>query len=190
LLTNELQTLHVPQLCIPHQHLYHRMCNYPVCDTKVLITVQVLILDVMTVPDSGGISHTTQGLYLLAIVLPSIALGGLAQWYVGWLAIRCGCIVGGFCLAMWIETLCPGGVITESQMTAVLIGVMCAVSLAPSISFFKKWVELAYMVFSSFSGSTALVLGIDCYSRAGLKEFWVYTWRTSDPDHGISLTNT
>lgn len=187
-LTNELQNLHVPQLYIPHQHLSHCMCNYPFCDTKVLIIVQVLIVDVMSVP-LKGVSHTTQGAYLVAIVLPSIALGGLAQWYLGWLARRCGCIVGGFCLAMWIETLCPGGLIKESQMTAVLICVMCAVSLAPTISMFKKWVDLAYMVFSSFSGSTALVLGIDCYSRAGLKEFWIYTWRTFDPDHGIFLAD-
>jgi hypothetical protein len=188
-LTNGLQDLHVTQLCIPHQHLSHRMCSYPFCDTKVLIHVQVLIVDVMTVPDTGSISHTTQGKYLVAIVLPSIALGGLAQWYLGWLARRCGCIVGGFCLAMWIETLCPGGLIKTSQKTAILIGVMCAVSLAPTISMFKKWVDIAYVVFSSFSGSTALVLGIDCYSRAGLKEFWIYTWRTFDPNHGISLAD-
>lgn len=33
------------------------------------------------------------------------------------------------------------------------------------------------LIFSlSFSGATAIVLGIDCFSRAGLKEFWVYIW--------------
>jgi hypothetical protein len=135
----------------------------------------VLIVDVMDVPVSDGI----QGAYLVAIVVPGICIGGILHWYVQWLARRSGCVLGGFCIAMWIETLRKGGLIKSSQMTAVLIGVMCAVSLAPSIPtpLLKKWVDLAYMIFSAFSGSTALILGIDCYSRAGLKEFWVYTWR-------------
>jgi hypothetical protein len=146
----------------------------------ILTTAQVLIVDVMSVPDQG-ISNTVQGAFLIAIVLPGIVVGGLLSWLIKWPARCMGCIVGGFCMAMWLETLCPGGLIKSSKMTAVLICVMCAVSLAPSIPYFKKWVErwveLAYMIFSAFSGSTALVLGIDCYSRAGLKEFWVYTWR-------------
>jgi hypothetical protein len=152
----------------------------------ILTTAQVLIVDVMSVPDQG-ISDTVQGAFLIAIVLPGIVLGGLVPWLIKWLAKCMGCIVGGFCMAMWLETLCPGGLIKPSKMTAVLICVMCAVSLAPSIPKFKKWVELAYMIFSAFSGSTALVLGIDCYSRAGLKEFWVYTWRMLDFDCDLFL---
>jgi hypothetical protein len=35
------------------------------------------------------------------------------------------------------------------------------------------------IVCTSISGATALVLGIDCYSRAGLKEFWLYIWGES-----------
>jgi hypothetical protein len=34
----------------------------------------------------------------------------------------------------------------------------------------------ALMASTAFAGSTAAVLGIDCFSRAGLKEFWLYTW--------------
>ena len=152
----------------------------------MLTNAKVLILDVMSVPDEG-ISNSIQGAYLIAIALPGILLGGFLQWYLGWLARRFGCVLGGFCMAMWLETLRPGGLIRPRSMTAVLIGVMCLVSLAPSIPMIKKWADLAYMVFSAFSGSTALVLGIDCYSRAGLKEFWVYTWRMSGPDRGCLL---
>lgn len=33
------------------------------------------------------------------------------------------------------------------------------------------------MIFSiAFSGATVTVLGIDFFSRAGLKEFWLYVW--------------
>lgn len=92
-------------------------------------------------------------------------------------------------MAMWIETLCPGGVIKTSGMTGLLIGVMCVVSVTLSIPLLKKWAELLYTIFSAFSGSTALMLGVDCYSRAGLKEFWIYTWRMSDPDFEVSSTD-
>jgi hypothetical protein len=33
---------------------------------------------------------------------------------------------------------------------------------------------------TAFSGATALTLGIDCFSRAGLKEFWFYLWNLND----------
>lgn len=158
------------------------------CDTMVLTIAQVLVVDLMGVPDQG-ISDRAQGGYLVAIVLPGIAIGAFCQWYIGWLARRAGCVVGGFCMAMWIETLCPGGVIKTSGMTALLIGVMCVVSVALSIPMLKKWAELVYMIFSAFSGSTALMLGIDCYSRAGLKEFWIYTWRMLGPDCGFPFTD-
>lgn len=32
----------------------------------------------------------------------------------------------------------------------------------------------------SFAGATSIVLGIDCFSRAGLKEFWIYIWALND----------
>lgn len=165
-------------------YVYHLLC-----DTMVLTTAQVLVVDVMSVPDQG-ISDRDQGGYLALIVLPGIAIGAFLQWYVGWLARRAGCVVGGFCMAMWIETLCPGGLIKTSGMTALLIGVMCVVSVGLSIPMLKRWAELVYMIFSAFAGSTALVLGIDCFSRAGLKEFWIYTWRMLNPDCGISSTDS
>lgn len=149
----------------------------------MLISVQVLIFYVMSVPD-GNTSDGVQGAYLIAIVLPGIILGGVLQQYVQWLAKRSGCIVGGFCVAMWIEVLCPGGLITSSSMLALFIALMCLAALGPS--FFRKTKEPTYMVLSAFSGTTALVLGIDCYSRAGLKEFWVYTWRMLSLDYDIS----
>lgn len=148
----------------------------------MLTPTQVLIFYVMSVPD-GNTSDGVQGAYLVAIVLPGIILGGVLQQYVQWLAKRSGCIVGGFCIAMWIEVLCPGGLITSSSMLALFIALMCLAALGPS--FFRKTKEPTYMVLSAFSGTTALVLGIDCYSRAGLKEFWVYTWRKLSLDCNV-----
>ncbi|KAG9782651.1 hypothetical protein KCU75_g4835, partial [Aureobasidium melanogenum] len=150
-----------------------RLYMFLSCAYLASICITVLIVYVMSVPD-GNVSDGVQGAYLVATVLPGIVLGGVLSQYVQWLAKRSGCIVGGFCIAMWIEVLSPGGVITSSSMLALFIALMCLAALAPS--FLKKTKEPAYMVCSAFSGITALVLGIDCYSRAGLKELWVYTW--------------
>ncbi|KAG9847409.1 hypothetical protein KCU98_g5254, partial [Aureobasidium melanogenum] len=150
-----------------------RLYMFLSCAYLASICITVLIVYVMSVPD-GNVSDGVQGAYLVATVLPGIILGGVLSQYVQWLAKRSGCIVGGFCIAMWIEVLSPGGLITSSSMLALFIALMCLAALGPS--FLKKTKELAYMVCSAFSGTTALVLGIDCYSRAGLKEFWVYTW--------------
>ncbi|KAG9523435.1 hypothetical protein KCV07_g2569, partial [Aureobasidium melanogenum] len=150
-----------------------RLYMFLSCAYLASICITVLIVYVMSVPD-GNVSDGVQGAYLVATVLPGIILGGVLSQYVQWLAKRSGCIVGGFCIAMWIEVLSPGGVITSSSMLALFIALMCLAALAPS--FLKKTKEVVYMVCSAFSGITALVLGIDCYSRAGLKELWVYTW--------------
>ncbi|KAH0353512.1 hypothetical protein KCU83_g3058, partial [Aureobasidium melanogenum] len=150
-----------------------RLYMFLSCAYLASICITVLIVYVMSVPD-GNVSDGVQGAYLVATVLPGVVLGGVLSQYVQWLAKRSGCIVGGFCIAMWIEVLSPGGVITSSSMLALFISLMCLAALTPS--FLKKTKEPAYMVCSAFSGITALVLGIDCYSRAGLKELWVYTW--------------
>ncbi|KAK2734647.1 hypothetical protein FQN55_002570 [Onygenales sp. PD_40] len=42
---------------------------------------------------------------------------------------------------------------------------------------------------SSFSGATAVVLGIDCFSRSGLKEFWLYIWDLNEDIFPLN-TNT
>ncbi|KEQ66802.1 uncharacterized protein M437DRAFT_72333 [Aureobasidium melanogenum CBS 110374] len=153
---------------------FMRLYMFLSCAYLASICITVLIVYVMSVPD-GNISNGVQGAYLVATVLPGIILGAVLSQYVQWLAKRSGCIVGGFCIAMWIEVLSPGGLITSSSMLALFIALVCLAALAPS--FLKKTKEPAYMICSAFSGTTALVLGIDCYSRAGLKEFWVYTWQ-------------
>ncbi|KAH0373109.1 hypothetical protein KCU65_g745, partial [Aureobasidium melanogenum] len=153
---------------------FMRLYMFLSCAYLASICITVLIVYVMSVPD-GNISNGVQGAYLVATVLPGIILGGVLSQYVQWLAKRSGCIVGGFCIAMWIEVVSPGGLITSSSMLALFIALMCLAALAPS--FLKKTKEPVYMICSAFSGTTALVLGIDCYSRAGLKEFWVYTWQ-------------
>ena len=61
------------------------------------LAVTVLILYVMNPPVSNGI----QGAYLVAIVLTGIVLGGAAIVFTE-LTEGLGCLLGGFCLSMWL----------------------------------------------------------------------------------------
>jgi hypothetical protein len=45
-----------------------------------------------------------------------------------------------------------------------------------SLSFSHHTRNYGLIVSIAFSGATATILGIDCLSRAGLKEFWLYLW--------------
>lgn len=89
-----------------------------------------------------------------------------------------GCLLGGFCLSMWFLTLKSGGLITNTGGKAIFIAVFCVVCWSFSFSHYTRAYGLMFA--TSFSGSTAFVLGIDCFSRGGLKEFWVYVWDLND----------
>ncbi|KAI5207121.1 hypothetical protein E4T39_02123 [Aureobasidium subglaciale] len=124
--------------------------------------------------DTHRISDATQGAYLVAIVLPSVILGYVSQKYAAMVSRVLGCFLGGFCFCMWLEVLSPEGLIPSSDGLAILIILTSVAGCAPL--YFHKTRDPACIISSAFAGATALVLGIDCFSRAGLKEFWVYTW--------------
>lgn len=85
-----------------------------------------------------------------------------------------GCLLGGFCLSMWLLTLTPGGLITESGSKA---GFIIALSAGPYALSYSSYTRLYVLVPSNaIAGATAFTLGVDCYSRAGWKEFWLYLW--------------
>lgn len=89
-----------------------------------------------------------------------------------------GCLLGGFCLSMWFLTLKSGGLITNTSGKAIFIAVFCVVCWSFSFSHYTRAYGLMFS--TSFAGSTAFVLGIDCFSKGGLKEFWVYLWALND----------
>ncbi|KAK0711604.1 hypothetical protein B0H67DRAFT_555560 [Lasiosphaeris hirsuta] len=133
----------------------------------------VLIIYVMITPVSDAI----QGAYVVAAVCTGLVLGGLAIVFKE--VTEClGCLLGGFCLSMWILALQPGGLITNVGGKVVFIA---SFTLATFFLYFTKWTRTyGLIVCISFSGATVAVLGIDCFSRAGLKEFWAYIWALND----------
>ncbi|KAI2740455.1 hypothetical protein DTO013E5_5496 [Penicillium roqueforti] len=131
--------------------------------------VTVLIIYVMSPP----VSNAVQGGYLVAVFFTGVVFGALSLVFRE-ICEGLGCLLGGFCLSMWFLALKSGGLVTESgsrvgMIIAFTVGFYC-------LSFSHYTRSYGLIGCTSFAGATALVLGIDCFSRAGLKEFWLYNW--------------
>ncbi|MCJ1318263.1 hypothetical protein MMC15_003591 [Xylographa vitiligo] len=136
------------------------------------LSITVLIVYVMNPPVSNGI----EGAYLVAAVIPALMLGAGALIFKD-ITEGFGCILGGFCFSMWILVLKPGGLITSTGGKAIFIGIWCLAFFSSAFSHHTR--SYGLIGSTSFSGATAIVLGVDCFSRAGLKEFWLYIWGLS-----------
>ncbi|OTB07975.1 hypothetical protein M426DRAFT_217108 [Hypoxylon sp. CI-4A] len=137
------------------------------------LCITVLIVYVMSPPVSDAI----QGAYVVAAVCTGLLLGGAATIFKE-LTEGLGCLLGGFCLSMWLLTLHEGGLLTTTTGKVIFITVFTAVGFAFYFSRYTR--PYALIGLMSFAGATVIVLGIDCFSRAGLKEFWVYIWNLND----------
>ncbi|KAG6039445.1 hypothetical protein E4U41_002625 [Claviceps citrina] len=135
--------------------------------------VAVLIVYVMNVP----VSNALQGGYVVAVVLSGCAVGAAAMFFKE-MTEAFGCALGGFCIGMWLLCLVPGGLLHTVPGKAVFIASFTLVGFA---LYFSRWTrDWALIMLIAFGGSTVTVLGIDCFSRAGLKEFWAYVWAIND----------
>src|SRR5690606_19935363 len=84
-------------------------------------------------------------------------------------------------------TLHPGGLVPSASGKVLFIA---AFTLSAFGLYFSRWTRTYGLIGCiSLSGSTAVVLGIDCFTRAGLKEFWAYIWALNDklfPDGAVT----
>ena len=136
----------------------------------VSLGVAVLIVYVMSTP----VSNALQGGYVAAITLSGCALG-VASIFFKELTEGLGCALGGFCVSMWILCLVPGGLLHTVPSKAIFISCF---TLAAFAFYFSRYTrDWALLTMISFAGGTVVVLGIDCFSRAGLREFWAYVWQ-------------
>lgn len=133
----------------------------------------VLILYVMTLP----VTDAVQGAYFVAALCSGLLLGGGAMIFRE-ITEGLGCLLGGFCLGMWLLCLHEGGLITNTGGKAAMLASFSVAGFALSFSRITR--EYALMGLMSFAGGTVVVLGIDCFTRAGLKEFWAYIWNLND----------
>ena len=135
----------------------------------VALGVTVLIEYVMHPPISDGV----QGAYVVAASMTGLIFGAVAVIFAD-VTEGLGCFLGGFCLSMWFLVLKPNGLITSTDGKAIFIVCFTVGIFGLYISHFTRVYGLIGS--TSFAGATVIVLGIDCFSRAGLKEFWLYIW--------------
>lgn len=122
---------------------------------------------------SPPVSDAVQGGFLVATVLTGLLFGGLSLIFAD-LTEGFGCLLGGFCLAMWFLCLRASGLIRSTTGRGVFIACMSVAVYALSFIKFMRTYSLIGSI--SFAGATATILGVDCFTRAGLKEFWLYLW--------------
>jgi hypothetical protein len=136
-------------------------------------SITVLIVYVMSPPVSSAI----QGAYFVAAFMTGMLFGGGSLIFPE-ITEGLGCLLGGVCLSMWLLVLKPGGTITGTAGKIVFVLVFGVAVW--SLSFFRPIRPYGLIGATSFSGATAVVLGIDCFCRAGLKEFWLYIWNLNN----------
>lgn len=133
----------------------------------------ILIVYLMTLPVSNGV----QGAYVVAAVLTGAILGGVSCIFKE-ITEALGSMLGGFCFSMWLLTLADGGLVKETGSKAIFIAVFTAASFA---TYFSQYTRAHGLITSiAFSGATVVILGVDCFSQAGLKEFWAYIWELNE----------
>lgn len=137
------------------------------------LAVTVLIDYVMKPP----ISDAIQGAFFVAIFMTGCLYGGGSLIFKE-VTEGFGCLLGGFALAMWLLCLKPGGLIQDQTGKGIMIGVFCVAVW--SLSFSRHTREYGLIGSTSFAGATAFILGVDCFSGAGLKEFWFYIFELND----------
>jgi hypothetical protein len=133
------------------------------------LAVTVLVIYCINPPLSNGV----QAGFFVAILFAGLLVAGIGVLFPD-IVEGAGCALGGFCLSMWFLCLRSGGLIQNKIGKIVFIACLSVVCF--SLSFHKKTRTIALIACIPFAGATAAVLGIDCFSRAGLKEMWIYVW--------------
>ena len=143
--------------------------------TAYLVSLAVTILIIYLV--HPPITNAVQGAFFVAAFATGILFGGGSVIFAD-LTEGLVCLLGGFCLSMWFLELRPDGLIQSTVGKSIFIACFTLGAYSLYVSHLTRPYGLIGSI--SFAGSTIIVLGIDCFSRAGLKEFWVYIW-SEDP---------
>lgn len=145
------------------------------------LSVTVLIIYLVSPP----VSDAVQGAYLVGITMTGLILGGASVIFKE-MTEGLGALLGGFCLSMWLLVLVPGGMLHTTSSIAIFISCFTLVAYATTFSHYTRPYGLIGGI--SFGGATVTVLGIDCFSKAGLKEFWVYIWNLNGNIFPLGVT--
>ncbi|GAA5934011.1 hypothetical protein JCM1841_002049 [Sporobolomyces salmonicolor] len=138
--------------------------------------VALLILHFGVVPRVSPPESTTRGLYLLGSLAAGIICGAFCVLFQRGGQLLVGSLAGA---ALSLALLCTrsSGLIRPVGLRYVLILGLSAVGfVAASV---PKFAPDVLLVSTSALGATTVVLGVDCFTTSGLKEFYVYQFGLS-----------
>ena len=108
-----------------------------------------------------------RGLYLLACIISSFIGAGLgvflykfAKYFVS--------AAGGFVFAWFLLATKAGGLVNSVVGRWGVFGGLAVAGFITSLP--PKFTDITMLVSTAWIGATTFTLGIDCYTRAGLKE--------------------
>ncbi|KAH9819041.1 hypothetical protein DFH28DRAFT_61748 [Melampsora americana] len=135
------------------------------------LIVMVPILRFGVIEQDPHPNNLVQGMFLLACVVAAVGAGGVSVifWKGTRFLVGAG---GGFVFAVFILSLRENVLIRPPGLRWVMI--IASVTLGfvlatiPAISLYVTVVATAAM------GAAAVMLGVDCFTTGGLKEYWVY----------------
>lgn len=137
-----------------------------------LVAIAITALELLLVPTP--ISNGVQAGYIVGVIVGGAVAGGLAILRPKFFHFF-GSVLGGFCFAMWLLTLKENALLGQNTLkNCIFLAVFSLVSLA--FYFTTRTRHYLVMFSSSFAAATAFILGIDCLTCAGLKEFWAWIW--------------
>ncbi|KAG1757686.1 hypothetical protein EDB19DRAFT_1935381 [Suillus lakei] len=131
----------------------------------------VLIVKFGILPAINPPNNTLQGMFVLASAVAGIMGGAFTIFF--WKATKYFIGAwGGFAFGLWIQCFKNGGLITPVGMRWILYIACSVVAFVLCTIPRIHWHML--LVATAFVGSSAFILGVDCYTTAGLKEFYVW----------------
>ncbi|TFK57050.1 hypothetical protein OE88DRAFT_87324 [Heliocybe sulcata] len=116
-------------------------------------------------------TKTIRGMFLLASIVAGVAGGAVTIFF--WKATKY--FIGGwggFAFALWIQCFRNGGLISPIGYRWIMY-IACAVVGFVLCTIPKLHYHLL-LVSTAFVGSTAFMLGIDCFTTGNLKEFYMW----------------
>ncbi|KAG8681523.1 hypothetical protein FRC08_015577, partial [Ceratobasidium sp. 394] len=139
---------------------------YTLALTTIVLILKFGVLDAINPP-----SRVVRGMFLLASAVAGIIGGGLSIFFWKHTKYFIGAW-GGFALALWIQCFREGGVIRPVGFRWIFY-VACAV-VGFILCTIPKIHYNILLISTALVGATATILGVDCFTTAGLKEFYIW----------------
>ncbi|KIM75371.1 hypothetical protein PILCRDRAFT_79053, partial [Piloderma croceum F 1598] len=131
----------------------------------------VLILKFGVLAAVNPPSRVLRGLFVLACTVAGIIGGGIAVFFWKGAKYFIGAW-GGFALGLFIQCFRDGGLIDPVGLRWIMYIVCAMVGFV--LCTIPKLHWHVVLVSTAFVGATAFMLGVDCFTTAGLKEFYVW----------------